>query len=63
MDEQRSPRSCWLWGSVLGGGGGEVGTVEPGKEADLLVVEGSPDQRITDVTRVLAVFKAGRRVR
>ncbi len=37
-----------------------VGTVAPGKEADLLVVDGRPDQDITDVGRVLAVIKSGR---
>ncbi len=38
----------------------EVGTVASGKEADLLVVHGRPDQDITDVGRVLAVIKGGR---
>ena len=37
-----------------------VGTVAPGKEADLLVVNGRPDQDITDVGKVLAVIKGGR---
>ena len=37
-----------------------VGTVAPGKEADLLVVDGRPDQDITDVGRVLAVIKGSR---
>ena len=37
-----------------------VGTVAPGKEADLLIVDGNPDEQISDVTRVLAVLKAGR---
>ena len=36
-----------------------VGTVAPGKEADLLVANGRPDQDITDVGRVLAVIKGG----
>ncbi len=39
---------------------GEVGAVTPGKEADLLVVDGQPDQDITAVGRVLAVIKSGR---
>ena len=39
-----------------------VGTVAPGKEADLLVVDGAPDQDIADVARVAAVFKAGLRI-
>ena len=40
-----------------------VGTVEAGKDADLLVVEGNPAEDITDLTRVAAVFKEGRLVR
>ena len=39
-----------------------VGTVEAGKEADLLIVEGDPTIDITDLTRVAAVYKGGRRV-
>ena len=39
-----------------------VGTVVAGKEADLLVVEGSPDQDVTAVANTVAVFKSGRRV-
>ena len=39
-----------------------VGTVEPGKEADLLVVEGDPATDITDLNNVVAVFKAGTKV-
>ena len=40
----------------------QVGTVEPGKEADLLVVAGNPDEDIGALSDVVAVFKAGRRV-
>ena len=40
-----------------------VGTVEAGKEADLLVVEGNPAEDITALTKVAAVFKTGRLVR
>ena len=36
-----------------------VGTVAPGREADLLIVDGRPDEQISDITRVLAVVKAG----
>ena len=39
-----------------------VGTVEAGKEADLLLVEGNPVEDITDLRRVAAVFLGGRRV-
>lgn len=39
-----------------------VGTLEPGKQADLLVVEGDPSVNILDLMNVVAVFKAGVRV-
>ena len=41
----------------------QAGAIMPGKEADLLVVDGRPDLNISDLTRVTAVFKAGKRVR
>ena len=40
----------------------EVGTVEPGKQADLLLVNGDPTRDIEDLANVVAVFKAGARV-
>ena len=40
-----------------------AGTVEVGKAADLLVVEGNPDEDIAALTKVAAVFKTGRLVR
>ena len=39
---------------------GEIGTVEAGKVADLLVVDGDPTIRITDLRRVVLVVGAGR---
>ena len=39
---------------------GEIGTVEAGKVADLLVVDGDPTVRITDLRRVALVVRAGR---
>ena len=39
-----------------------VGTVEAGKDADLLVVEGDPTRDIAALKKVIAVFKGGRRV-
>lgn len=38
----------------------QVGTLDPGKEADLVVVRGNPLQRIEAVQDVAAVYKAGR---
>jgi imidazolonepropionase-like amidohydrolase len=40
-----------------------VGTVEPGKDADLLVVAGDPLADAAALTRVAAVFRRGARVR
>ena len=37
----------------------QTGTITPGKEADLLVVDGKPDVTVTDVAKAAAVFKAG----
>ena len=46
--------SCWVQDSV--------GTLEPGKQADVLVVEGNPAQEINDLRNVADVFLAGSRV-
>jgi imidazolonepropionase-like amidohydrolase len=35
------------------------GTVQPGKQADLLVIEGNPAARIADIRRISLVFKNG----
>jgi imidazolonepropionase-like amidohydrolase len=39
-----------------------VGTLEPGKEADLLVVDGDPLESMQRMACVQAVYKAGQRV-
>ena len=39
-----------------------VGTIEPGKSADLLLVDGDPSEDIDALRQVRAVFKQGRRV-
>ncbi len=41
---------------------GSIGTVEAGKEADLLVVNGDPSQDLESLRDVAAVFKGGTRV-
>jgi imidazolonepropionase-like amidohydrolase len=38
----------------------DVGTLEPGKIADVLVVAGNPTQRLADLWNVKAVFRSGR---
>lgn len=40
--------------------GDKVGTVQPGKLADLVVVDGDPTENILDVRRVRAVVRSGR---
>lgn len=37
----------------------QVGTIAPGKRADLVVIAGDPSQRIGDVEKVVTVFKQG----
>jgi imidazolonepropionase-like amidohydrolase len=39
-----------------------LGTIEPGKEADLTVLDGDPTQDVSAFSRVAAVFQGGRRV-
>ncbi len=38
---------------------GEVGAVEPGMRADLILVQGQPDRDIAAIRRVDCVMKAG----
>jgi imidazolonepropionase-like amidohydrolase len=40
---------------------GSAGTIEPGKDADLLLVDGNPAEEIAALRRVVAVFRGGRR--
>lgn len=37
----------------------EVGSIAVGKNADLIVIDGKPDQDIADITNVITVFKDG----
>jgi imidazolonepropionase-like amidohydrolase len=40
----------------------EIGTLQPGKVADLLLLDGDPLSDIAALTRVRAVFRGGRKV-
>ena len=40
----------------------EIGTIEPGKIADLVAFEGDPTADVNAFSKVMAVFQAGRRV-
>ena len=44
------------------GFGDQLGTLTPGKLADLIAVEGDPARDITALSRVRAVFQSGQRV-
>jgi imidazolonepropionase-like amidohydrolase len=46
----------------LAGLDGLVGTLEAGKEADLLLLTADPLADVENLTRVAAVYKAGERV-
>jgi imidazolonepropionase-like amidohydrolase len=37
----------------------DLGTIEPGKLADLIVVDGNPLERMSDIRRVVKVVKDG----
>jgi imidazolonepropionase-like amidohydrolase/predicted enzyme related to lactoylglutathione lyase len=37
----------------------DIGTIEPGKIADLILVDGDPSQNIADVRKIVYVFQAG----
>ena len=47
-------------GAAVCGAGAELGTVEVGKLADLIVVAGNPFDDITNVRRLQLVLKEGR---
>ena len=42
--------------------GDQIGTIEPGKVADLAAFDGDPTSDISAFSRMVAVFQAGQRV-
>lgn len=48
-----------LNGSIALGFDKTIGTIEPGKSADLLIIDGDPSKNISDIRKVLSVFKNG----
>ena len=40
----------------------KIGSIEVGKEADLIVVEGKPDQNIDDLSNIRQVYISGNRL-
>jgi imidazolonepropionase-like amidohydrolase len=54
--------ATWVAAELMGWQG-QVGSVEPGKFADLVAVEGDPASDITELERVKFVMKGGHVVR
>ena len=50
---------CTINGAVYLGLKDRIGSVEVGKDADLIVVKGDPSRTITDIEKVEIVFKDG----
>ena len=48
-----------LNGAIALGINDKAGTIEPGKQADLVIVEGDPSKNIGDIRKVSLVFKNG----
>ncbi len=48
-----------LNGSIALGFDKTIGTIEPGKSADLLIIDGDPSKNINDIRKVQFVFKNG----
>lgn len=53
-------RSATLWSAEGVGAGGDLGSIERGKLADMVIVEGDPLQRIEDALNVAITIKNGR---
>lgn len=52
-------RAATQWSAQQAGAGGELGTIQPGKLADLVIVEGDPLRQIKDLLNVKAIIKNG----
>jgi len=48
-----------LNGAIALGFNKTIGTIETGKSADLVIIEGDPSKNISDIRKVLYVFKSG----
>ena len=63
MDPMETIRAATYWPALSLDVLDEVGTVDPGKAADIIAVRGNPLTDITALRRVEVVVKAGRRVK
>ena len=52
-------RIATLNGAIYEGKQGSIGSIEVGKNADLIVIKGDPSQQIADIENVEIVFKDG----
>lgn len=52
-------RICTLNGATYLGRADRIGSIAPGKQADLVVLRGNPATRIEDIENVELVFKQG----
>jgi enamidase len=52
-------RICTLNGATYLGRADEIGSIAVGKQADLVVIDGNPAARISDIRKVEMVFKEG----
>ncbi len=52
-------RAATQWSAQQAGAGDDLGTIQPGKLADLVIVEGDPLRQIKDLLNVKAVIKNG----
>jgi len=48
-----------LNGAIALGVDKKIGTIEPGKSADLLIIDGDPSKNINDIQKVQYVFRNG----
>jgi cytosine/adenosine deaminase-related metal-dependent hydrolase len=55
----RSPSIGTLNGATYLGLADRIGSIEVGKDADLVLVGGDPSQKITDIEAIETVFKDG----
>ncbi|WAC14091.1 amidohydrolase family protein [Dyadobacter pollutisoli] len=52
-------RAATLWSAEEVGAGKDLGTIEPGKLADMVILDGDPLRQIKDILNVKAVIKNG----
>jgi imidazolonepropionase-like amidohydrolase len=55
-------QAATIQGAIVGGIDEKTGSLEPGKQADLLVLDGNPFVDLSAINRVRAVWKSGRQL-